>query len=137
MGRNFPIGTQLANLRKWEASAEFKQQTKVIRKRGRPTGSKMPLKVNEEPRTPFEALRILMKLTQIEWAKVIEIAPSNLSQIERGNHVANIAVAKRMQEEARKKGIAVTLDELYQHVISYGEEVDEESKSNENRVQQS
>jgi aryl carrier-like protein len=34
--------------------------------------------------------------------------------------IPTVSLAKRMQEEARQRGIAVTLDELYQHVVPHG-----------------
>lgn len=120
MGRNFIEGTQNVNLMRWGASAEFKEQTKVVKKRGRSVGSRKPFAYIDNPRTPFEALRMLLKITQTEWAKVLETSITAISHLERGMTAASIPLAKRMVEEARIRGIAVTLDELYQHVLPYG-----------------
>jgi DNA-binding XRE family transcriptional regulator len=73
----------------------------------------------EEPRTPFEALRFKLKMTQIQWADCLQTSGANISAIDRGRINAAVPLAKRMQEEARIRGIAVTLDELYQHVVPY------------------
>lgn len=120
MGRNTIQGTENANLMRWGASAEFKEQTHVVKKRGRSVGSRKPFAYMDNPRTPFEALRMLVKMTQTEWSEVLGTSMSAISHLDRGNSVASIPLAKRMQEEARLRGIAVTLDELYQHVIPYG-----------------
>lgn len=119
MGRNIIKDSHNVNLMKWGASAEFKEQTKEIKRCGPKKGTKRAF-IEEEPRTPFEALRMLLKLRQIEWANLLNTSNCSISHLERGNTVASIPLAKRMQEEARLRGIAVTLDELYQHVIPYG-----------------
>ncbi len=107
MGRNIPEGMQYG--------------TVIIRKkRGRPTGSWM--KDRDEPRTPFEALRVQLKLGRKEWAERLGYSLSFLGTIEAGDGICNVPIAKRMIEEARKEGIAITLDELYQHVIAAGME---------------
>lgn len=102
----------------------YKQQFYQRGGRGRPTkgvGSMSfeQLYKGEAPRTPFEKLRFDLKLTQIEWAKEIQMTHAAVSAVDRGHVIATVPVAKRMQEEARKRGIAVTLDELYQHVITW------------------
>lgn len=119
MGRNIIKDSHNVNLMKWGASAEFKEQTKEIKRCGPKKGTKRAF-TEEEPRTPFEALRMLLKLRQAEWCVILDTSNCNLSHLERGNSVASIPLAKRMQEEARIRGIAVTLDELYQHVLPYG-----------------
>lgn len=118
MGHNIK-GTHNVSMMKWGASAEFKEQTHAIKKRGPQTGTKRAF-TEDEPRTPFEALRMLLKLRQIEWAGILDTSNCAISHLERGNTVASIPLAKRMQEEARARGIAVTLDELYQHVLPWG-----------------
>lgn len=133
MGHNIK-GTHNVSMMKWGASAEFKEQTKVVRKRGRATGSKREF-TEEEPRTPFEALRMLLKLRQIEWCAILDTSNCAISHLERGNTVASIPLAKRMQEEARARGIAVTLDELYQHVIPYGYVIHEGILKKESEVE--
>jgi len=107
MGRNIPEGMQYVS-------------TITRKKRGRPTGSGM--KDRDEPRTPFEALRYQLKLGRKEWAERLGYSLSFLGIIEAGDGICNVAIAKLMIEEARKEGIAITLDELYQHVIPAGME---------------
>jgi hypothetical protein len=119
MGRNVVAGGQQESLRQWEASATFRAETKIIRKRGRPKGSTPNIDWTDDPRTPFEALRILMKISRKEWQERLGCSQSFISQLERGELVATVGMAKLMQEEARKEGINVTLDELYQHVIPW------------------
>lgn len=127
MDSTFVECTRTANLYKWGANEAFRQQFKEIKKRGRPKGSTMDFVLNSEPRTPFEALRMLLKISGVAWAKILDSSQSTVSHVERGVHIASIPLAKRMQEEARKRGVAVTLDELYQHVVPWGAEQAEES----------
>jgi hypothetical protein len=74
---------------------------------------------DEIPRTPFEALRFKLKLTQAMWAECIDSTPQMVASTDRGTTCASVPLAKRMQEEAWKRGIPVTLDELFQHVVPY------------------
>ena len=112
-------GGQQESLRQWSASTKFRAETKLVRKRGRPLGSAVTNDWTDDPRTPFEALRILMKISRKEWCSLLNCSLSLISQVERGECVATIGMAKLMQEVARQRGVAVTLDELYQHVIPY------------------
>ena len=73
----------------------------------------------ELPRTPFEKLQFDLKMTKTEFANAIQMTVAAVSAVCRGSVCATVPVAKRMQEEARKRGIAITLDELYQHVIPW------------------
>ena len=111
------------NMRYWEADKSFRDQIKEVKKRGRPKGTHAKYDFDDDPRTPFEALRVLMLIPRVDWAKTLDINLNTLGSIERGDHVPNPSLAKFMQEEARKRGVAVTLDELYQHVIPWGVEV--------------
>ena len=77
---------------------------------------------------------MLLKLRQIEWAGILDTSTCAISHLERGNTVASIPLAKRMQEEARARGIAVTLDELYQHVIPLGYIIENGVLKKENEV---
>lgn len=102
-----------------ELSGDYKA---IERKRpGRPRVDKTSrdFRVEKEPETPFEALRHLLKLTRKEWAEKIELSPCYLAGFEAGRKVPTVVLAKRMIEEARLLGVAVTLDELYQHLASY------------------
>lgn len=118
MGKNTKEGmtNYSLGLKKYAPSNEFKE--KVIKRRGAKRGVLREI----EPATPFAALRILLNITQREWCEVCDISLGIVCQVEKGHGVTNIAVAKRMQDEARKRGIAVTLDELYQHVIPWKDE---------------
>lgn len=39
--------------------------------------------------------------------------------VDRGRRLPNIPLAKRMQEEALLRGVAITLDEMFQNVLSW------------------
>jgi len=129
-----PMGVQQESLRQWESSATFRAETKIIRKRGRPKGPVNPLDWTDDPRTPFEALRILLKINRDDWKDRLGCSKALVSLVERGEYVATIGMAKRMQEEARKMGVVVTLDELYQHVVPWKvdevKEIDKEKDNN-------
>lgn len=118
MGRNYIEGTSSANMMKWGANAEFKEALVEVKRRGRKVGGRNALKT-DDPRTPFEALRMLLNLRQDEWSRILDTTQSAISHTERGGVSASVPLAKRMQEEARQRGVAVTLDELYQHVLPY------------------
>lgn len=120
-------------LYKWIPSEEYQQEVRAIRRKGRPKGSKnaIPTDVydtNLKPRTPFEALRIILKLSRTDWAEKLDISKASIAIIERGAGMVNISILKRMQEEARKLGVSVTLDELVMHVVPWGMGEEEEKK---------
>lgn len=71
------------------------------------------------PETPFEALRYLVNMTTRDWAKACECSQTLIVDVERGRRLPNIPLAKRMQEEALRCGIAITLDEMFQNVLSW------------------
>jgi DNA-binding XRE family transcriptional regulator len=77
------------------------------------------------PETPFRALRYQLGFPIDKWAMSVDSTVSTLSHSERGRVIPLVPLAKRMIEEARIRGIAVTLDELYQHVLPYGYILDE------------
>ncbi len=72
MSRNVPLGGQQDSLRQWSASTKFRAETKLIRKRGRPKGSEVKNDWTDDPRTPFEALRVLLKISRKEWCKCLD-----------------------------------------------------------------
>lgn len=121
MGSNIRPGTNEVGLYKWRSDARFREQVKVIKKRGR----RMANEFIENPRTPFEALRILLNISREEWARKCDASNGTIGSIERGDAVANPALAKRMVDEARSLGVACTMDELFQHVVPWGKEVQE------------
>ena len=121
MGRNIVEGGMVGSMRKWIADEGFKQSIKYLKKRGRPPGARNKPKVfDEKPRTPFDALRVLLELERKDWADLCGASVGTVRAIELGEIVANPALAKKMQEEARKLGVAVTMDELYAHVMPWG-----------------
>lgn len=100
---------------------DYKKQFYQPSRRGRKAGSLTfdQIYKGELPRTPFEKLQFDLKLTKTEFAEAIQMTMAAVSAVCRGSVSATVPVAKRMQEEARKRGIAITLDELYQHVIPW------------------
>jgi DNA-binding XRE family transcriptional regulator len=101
----------------------------VKRKRGRIAGNSIEKDFDEgDARTPFEALRYRLRLSRKAWGELIGCSVSTIGMMESGEYVGSVGLAKRMVEEARKLGIAVTLDELYQHVIPQGMEESMEVK---------
>lgn len=110
--RNHTEGTQIAST--------FGKSYVIRKKRGRP-----PIKSTwTGARTPFEALRYELRLERKEWGERIGYSIYALSLIESGKAICTVPLAKRMIEEARRNGIAVTLDELYQHVLPAGMEAE-------------
>jgi DNA-binding XRE family transcriptional regulator len=95
----------------------------IKRKRGRIAGKSIEKDFDEsDARTPFEALRYKLRLSRKDWGELIGCSVSTIGMMESGEYVGSVGLAKRMVEEARKYGVAVTLDELYQHVIPQGME---------------
>jgi hypothetical protein len=139
MGRNIEEGTMVGSMRKWMADDVFLRSVKYLKRRGRPPGSKNKPKerVDDPPRTPFDALRVLLQLERKEWSDLCGASVGTVRAIELGEIIANPALAKKMQEEARKLGVAVTMDELYAHVMPWGwtpdgsEPPDEDEAANE------
>lgn len=101
---------------------DYKQQFYQRKKRGRKEGNKPSfeeLYENQIPRTPFEKLQFDLRMNKTEFAKMIDVTVSAISAVVSGRAITTVPVAKRMQEEAWSRGIPVTLDELYQHVIPW------------------
>lgn len=119
MGRNTPLGTQVVNMSKWDSNQQFREQVKVVKKRGPKKGSSRTPDFDADPRTPFEALRYLLKISRPKWEELLGVSQAAIGMIERGDIIAGVPLAKRMIEEARVRGVAVTLDELYQHVVMF------------------
>ena len=120
MGRNTPLGTQVVNMSKWDSNQPFREQVKVVKKRGPKKGSSRTPDFDSDPRTPFEALRYLLKISRPQWGEeILGVSQAAIGMIERGDIIAGVPLAKRMIEEARVRGVAITLDELYQHVVMF------------------
>ena len=129
MGRNIPVGASIASVMDWRKMRKREEDGSeglsivVKRKRGRIAGKSIEKDFDEgDARTPFEALRYRLRLSRKEWGELIECSVSTIGMMESGEYVGSVGLAKRMVEEARKYGVAVTLDELYQHVIPQGME---------------
>jgi DNA-binding transcriptional regulator YiaG len=114
------------------------QQTYRIKAKGMQKGDKKNFdavhKPGDLPRTPFEALRFQLRMTQVDWAECLEVSGAMVSGMDRGTNCASVPLAKRMQEEAWKRGVPVTLDELFQHVVSW--RIEKEEKNEEKKEQQ-
>lgn len=92
-------------------------------KRGRNNGQKIKKRIIiTSPRTPVEALRWILGLSITEWSNKVETLPRYIHHYESGHVHTPVRLAKRMQEEARKLGVSITLDELYQNVYPKGYE---------------
>lgn len=113
--------TSHANVRLWQIP-EGANAMPIIRKKR--IGRGIDKESIEHPETPFRALRYQLGFPIEKWAMILDSTMSTLSQSERGKVVPLVPLAKRMIEEARIRGIAVTLDELYQHVLPQGYNVD-------------
>lgn len=130
MGRNIPRGVSIASVMDWRKMRKREEESGgeglsivVKRKRGRIAGKSIEKDFDEgDARTPFEALRYKLRLSRKDWGELIGCSVSTIGMMESGEYVGSVGLAKRMVEEARKCGIAVTLDELYQHVIPQGME---------------
>ena len=123
MGRNIPRGASIASVMDWRKMKEGGEGLSVVvrRKRGRIAGRSIEKDFDEgDARTPFEALRYKLRLSRKEWGELIGCSVSTIGMMESGETISSVGLAKRMVEEARKYGVAVTLDELYQHVIPQG-----------------
>ena len=136
MGRNIPVGASVASVMNWRKMKKREEEGSseglsivVKRKRGRIAGKSIEKDFDEsDARTPFEALRYKLKLSRKEWGELIGCSVSTIGMMESGEYIGSVGLAKRMVEEARKCGVAVTLDELYQHVIPQGMEQGSESE---------
>ena len=119
MGYNYDAPyVRPAHVQLWGDPADKTERIMVVkRKRGRAAGF---LKETSLPLTPFQALRYRLKLTTKQWSDLLGVSASTINASDRGVAIPEVQLAKRMIEEARKLGVAVTLDELYQHVVPLG-----------------
>ena len=113
-----------------ELSGDYKVLERKKRGRPRVEYRSKEFNVDKEPETPFEALRHLLKLTRKEWAEKIDLSPGYLAGFESGRKIPSIPLAKRIIEEARLLGVAVTLDELYQNLSAYTKLLGQEIEDN-------
>lgn len=76
-------------------------------------------KVGKSGRTPIDLLRIKMGLKKSELGELLGLSNRTIGILCAGDKLLSVPMAKLLQEEARKRDIAVTLDELYQNVECY------------------
>lgn len=118
MGSNEIPHTKRAVTRLWNPEgSHLIPRNDNLKKRG---SKVLGLRSDAVPKTPFQGLRMLLLLSQHEWSNILEVSIATVTHAESGKVVPTVSLAKRMQEEARQRGIAVTLDELYQHVVPHG-----------------
>ena len=118
MGSNEIPNTKRAMTGRWNPEGS----NMIVRSHDlKPRGTK-PLGMRKDavPRTPIQALRMMTDLNQTEWSIICGVSLGTITHAESGKVIPTVSLAKRMQEEARQRGIAVTLDELYQHVVPHG-----------------
>ncbi len=70
----------------------------------------------DEVMSPLQAVRKLLNLSRGALADQLRVEVWTITGIEQGLRIMDVPLAKEVQEVARKHGIAVTLDELYQNV---------------------
>ena len=73
-----------------------------------------------EPKSPVDCLRRKCGLTRQQFGNLIYVRGKGLAKMLSGELIPSIHLAKVIQEEARKRGVAVTLDEIYQNVVIGG-----------------
>ena len=76
-------------------------------------------KIGKDGRTPIDLLRIKMGLKKSELGELLGLSNRTIGILCAGDKLLGVPMAKFLQEEARQRGIAVTLDELYQNVECY------------------
>ena len=118
MGSNEIPNTKRATVKLWQEPEDGSGKFVTSTRRGRPPGTSNK---DQPPKTPVQGLRMLLGVNQHEWARILGVSIGTVTHVARGKAIPTVALAKRMQEEARQRGIAVTLDELYQHVVPHGE----------------
>lgn len=104
MGRNTPLGTQVVNMSKWDSHQPFREQVKVVKKRGPKKGSYQRPDFTTDPRTPFEALRCLLRSSRPEWGLLRSIAGRDPDHSSEGEMIASVPLAK---ENDRRSECAV------------------------------
>ena len=101
----------------------------IYNRRANGEARKVPLRsvdnFDREPICPIQALRFKMQIKFKEWIDLIDLTHNQALMYERGRSMVPLDLGKRMQEIARQRGIAVTLDELYQNVVPRGMSMEE------------
>ncbi len=70
-----------------------------------------------EVNTPFAMIRKMLKMTRKELSDECRIAIRTGYRLDVGEIYPSPVMAKTLQEVARRNGLAVTLDELYQNLV--------------------
>ena len=70
-----------------------------------------------EVNTPFAMIRKMLKMTRKELSDKCRIAIRTGYRLDVGEIYPSPVLAKTIQEVARRNGLAVTLDELYQNLV--------------------
>lgn len=70
-----------------------------------------------DPKSPVDLLRRKLGLTKSQFGNLIYVRGLALLRMLDGEMIPSIHLARVIQEEARKRGLAVTLDEIYQNVV--------------------
>lgn len=73
----------------------------------------------EEPTCPVDLLRERFGMTRKAFGELFDLRTKGIGQILLGKLFPSVPLAKAMQEEARRRGIAITLDEIYQNVVPW------------------
>lgn len=101
----------------------------IYNRRANGEARKVPLRsidnFDREPVCPIQALRFKMQIKFKDWIDLIDLTYNQALMYERGRSMVPLDLGKRMQEIARRRGIAITLDELYQNVVPSGMSLEE------------
>lgn len=73
--------------------------------------------VKEEINTPVAMIRKMLRMSRKEFSVACNININTLYLLDMGKIYPSPLMAKRIQEVARRNGLAVTLDEMYQNLI--------------------
>src|SRR5574343_266751 len=107
----------------------------IYNRRANGEARKVPLRsidnFDREPVCPIQALRFKMQIKFKDWIDLIDLTYNQALMYERGRSMVPLDLGKRMQEIARRRGIAITLDELYQNVVPRGMSLAEELSNQE------
>ena len=75
--------------------------------------SRVAFNLGLEPKNIFEVIRFKLRLSQVEFAVLIQSTAGRVSLYENGNQFPRVETAIKIQAVAKKHGVDVTLDELY------------------------
>lgn len=107
------------NLYRWKPGVNYLIDLDEMMKKNKKNASRV-FKPKSDPKTPFQALRQLLSISITDWNSIL--CYKNLARligIESGKIVCPVQLAKLMMIEAERRGVIVTLDDLYQNVIPH------------------